>query len=65
MIEDQRVAHNGLLETVGRCLVVFYAKNAIVVSHDSDWIQHAMNVLVGLFRRYGLAANVSKSCKIT
>ena len=33
-------------------------------SRNSDWIQHAMNVLVGLFRRYGLVANVVKSCKM-
>ena len=33
----------------------------MVGSHDPYWLQHAMNVRVGLFRRYGLAANVSKS----
>ena len=33
-------------------------------SHKSDWLQHETNVLVGLFRRYGLADNVAKSCKM-
>ena len=37
----------------------------MVGTHDSYWVQHAMNVLVGLFRRYGLAANVSKSRTMT
>ena len=30
----------------------------MVGSQNADWLQHAMNVLVGLFRRYGLEANV-------
>ena len=34
-------------------------------SRDPDWLQHTMNVLVGLFRRYGLAANVAKSQTMT
>ena len=64
-VEDQRVSHDGMGETVGRCLGVFYDNDSMVGSCDSDWIQHAMNVLVGLFRRYGLAANVAKSCAMT
>ena len=64
-IEYQRVAHDGLVETVGWCLVVSYSDYGMVVSRDPDWLQHAMNVLVGLFRRYGLAANIAKSRTIT
>ena len=30
-----------------------------------DWLQNAMNVLVGLFRRYVLVENVAKSCTMT
>ena len=37
----------------------------MVRSSDSDWKQHAMNVLVGLFRSYVLADNVAKSWKMT
>ena len=37
----------------------------MVRSRDSEWIQHAMNVLVGLFKRYGLAANIAKSHTMT
>ena len=32
----------------------------MVVSHYLLWLQHALNVLVGLFRRYGMADNVAK-----
>ena len=52
-------------ETIGRCLGVFYANNGMVISRNSDWLQHKMNVLVGIFRRYGLAANIAKSCTTT
>ena len=65
MVEDHRVAHDGLGETFGRCLVVFYTDDGMVRSCNSDWLQNAMNVLVGLFIRYGPAANVAKSRTMT
>ena len=34
--------------------------SGMVVSQDPDWLQHLINVLVGIFRRYGFAANVAK-----
>ena len=37
----------------------------MVGSHELDWLQHAMNVLVGFFRSYGLAANVANSRTMT
>ena len=46
MAEDQGVAHDGLVETVGRCLGVFYADADMVISRDLDWLKHAMKVLV-------------------
>ena len=64
-VEDQRVDHDGMGETVGRFLGVFYDNDGIVGSRNSEWLQHVMNVLVRLFRRYGLAANVGKSCTMT
>ena len=63
VVEDQRVAHDGLGETVGRCLGVFCDNDGMVGSHNSKWLQHAMNIPVRLFRRYGLAANIAKSKK--
>ena len=59
------MAHNGLGEAVGRCLRVLYSDDGMVVSRDPDWLQHSVNILVGLFRRYGLASNVSKSRSMT
>ena len=59
--EDQRVDHDRLGETVGRCLGVFYANDGMVGSRDAEWMQQLMNILVGLFRRYFLAANIAKS----
>ena len=61
-VEDQRVAQDGLGETVRRCLGILYADYGMVVSRDSDWLQHTLNVLLGFFRRYGLASNIAKSC---
>ena len=34
----------------------------MIGSRDSDWLQSAINVLVGIFRRYGLSSNIAKSC---
>ena len=64
-VEDQRVPQDELGETVGICLGVFYADNGMVGSRDSDWLQHVLNVLVGLFRRYDLAANIATSRTMT
>ena len=59
-VEDQKLAHDGMGEAVGRFLVVLFADNGMAGSRDVEWLHHLMNVLVGLFRRYGLAANVAK-----
>ena len=64
-VEDQRVAHEGLGETVGWRMGVLYANDGMVGSQDTDWLQHSMNVLVGLFQHYGLTANVAKSRTMT
>ena len=61
-VEEQRVNHDRLVETSGRCLGVFYVNDGMVISRDADWLQHAMNILVGLFRWYSLENNVVKSC---
>ena len=60
IVEDQRLTNDGLGDTVRRCLGVFYANNGMVSSRDPDWLQNTTNILVGLFRRYGLEANVAK-----
>ena len=64
-VEDQRVDHDRLEETVGWYMGVFYANDGMVVSREPDWLQHVMNILVGLFKRFGLVANFAKSCTMT
>ena len=61
IVDDQRVAHNRMGEVFGRCMGFFYAYYSMFCSIEVEWIQHLMNVLVGLFWRYGLAANIYKS----
>ena len=51
MVEDQRVDLNGVVEN----------SYSMVGSRYSEWLQHSMNVFIGLFRWYGLTANVAKS----
>ena len=51
----------GLGNTVGQCLGVLFADNGMVGSCYFEWLKHAMNIPVGLFRSYGLEANVAKS----
>ena len=60
-VEYQRVAHKGKGDDVERCLGVFYTNDRMVGSRDAEWLQQLMNILVSLFWRYGLAANVAKS----
>ena len=48
-VEDQRVAHDGLREAVGRCLGIFYTNDGMVGSRDPNWLQHLMNVMVSIF----------------
>ena len=65
IVEDQRVDHDGLGETVGRCMGVFYSYDGMAGSHYTDWLQHLMNVQVSVFQQYGLAASVAKSRMMT
>ena len=42
-------------------LRLFYSDDGMVGLWDPEWIHGALNVLIGLFQRYGLVANVSNS----
>ena len=64
-VEDHQAVINGLGENIGNCLLVVYADDGMFAYRDSEWLQHSMNVLIGLFWWYGLAAKVDKSCRIT
>ena len=63
-LEDQGVTHNGMGEAARHCLGIFHIDDDIVGSRDS-WIQHLMNVLIVLFRHYGLTDNIAKSRTMT
>ena len=38
------------------CLGVSYVNDGMVGSRDPDWLHHSMNVMIGLFGQYGVAA---------
>ena len=57
--EDQRVVHNRMGDAVRYCLGVSYDDDAMVGSRYSEWVNHLMKFLVGLFCQYRLAANVA------
>ena len=44
---------------------VFYVDDSMIRSMDLDWIQGSINVLIRLFIRVGMMANVSKSNTMT
>ena len=48
-VEDEAIIQDGLVNTVGRELGVFYADEDILVSRDLEWLMGALNVLIGLF----------------
>lgn len=58
---DNTASDNGLGSTVKEKLVAFYADDGLLSATDSDWLQRALDILIGLFRRVGLSTNVSKS----
>ena len=48
-VEDKRMAHDRMREAIGRCMGLFYAGDGMVGSRYPEWLQHSMNVLLGLF----------------
>ena len=64
-VEYQLVTQKVLGLAVGRCLGFLYAYNGMVLLQDTEWIQGELNVIIGLFRRYKLVANVAKSKTMT
>ena len=60
-VEYELVSHEWTLLAMVWCLGLFYSDDGMVGLYNPEWLQGAFNVLIGLFRRYGLVANVSKS----
>ena len=44
---------------------VFYVNDSMIRSRDPEWLQGDTNVLIGLFIRFGLMANVANSNTMT
>ena len=51
----------GLGQTVVKKFTIFYADNGLVVAGDHEWLQHAIDVLSGLFEQVGLWMNIKKT----
>ena len=47
------------------CLGLLYTDDGVVGSGGPEWLQGALNVLIGLLRRYRLVANFAKSKAMT
>ena len=64
-VEDGAVIHNGLGHAAGQSMGVLYADDGIIRSRDLEWLQGALNILIGLFYQIGLMANVARSKTMT
>ena len=58
-VKYQTVVQQGLGLNVGRCLGVFYTDKCMVGARDSEWLQNALNIRIGLFWRYRLVTNIA------
>ena len=65
MVDNQLVAQEGLVLAVGKCMGILYADSGMVGSRYPEWLQGALNMLVSLFRWYGLVVNVANSKAMT
>ena len=65
MVEGRLVSQEVLGLVVRRSLGLFYTDDSVVGSWYPEWIQGALNVLIGLLCRYRLVENVAKSKAMT
>ena len=64
-VEEKLVAHDGLGLMMGQCIGMFYANDGLVWSREQKWLRGSLNMPIGLFRRYGLVANIAKYKSMT
>ena len=57
--EYELVSHERLVLAVGRCLGLICADEGMMVLRDPEWLQGALNMPIGLFRKYRLLVNFS------
>ena len=60
VVEYGAVIHDRLGHTVGQSLGVFYADDGLLGYWHPEWMQGALNILIQLLRKTGLANNVAK-----
>ena len=64
-VEYGAVIQEGLVHAVVWSLGVLYMDHGLLGLRYPEWLQGALNVLIGLFLWIGLAANVAKSKTMT
>ena len=65
IVEYSAFIHDGMGHAVGSIVGVLYADDGLIGSQDTEWIVGGISILIGLFRRIGLMANVAKSKNMT
>ena len=60
MVEEKIVTHERMGLVLGWCIGMLYVDDGLVGLRDPEWLQGALNMLIGIFRWYGLVANVVK-----
>ena len=64
-IEDKSSTHELLGMEVGWCIGVCYEDYGMTVSRNQEWLQGTIDVIIVLFRRVGLMANIEKPNTMT
>ena len=64
-MEDKAVIQDGLGHSVGWSLGFSHSYDGIMGSRDLEWLQGALNFLIGLFWSIRLEENIAKSNKMT
>jgi len=65
VVNDNGIVTDGFGPTVGERMALFYADDGLLSSTDHQWLQQALDVLIGLFRRMGLQTNAAKTKTMT
>ena len=65
VVEDKQVSTQGFGTAVANQMALFYADDGLISSTDPTWLQQALDVLTGLFRRIGLSTNAAKTKMMT
>ena len=64
-VEDLEVIQDRLVHVVGWSLGVFYVNEGLLGLWDPEWMQGALNVLIGMLHWIGLVVNIDKSKTMT